>query len=311
MITVASLLIVTALSATNAAATSKPHLCRMENLVTFGDSYTDEGRLNYFLKYHKLPPIGQMLPPSNNTSSGGATWGRYVANAAGATLYDYAVIGAMCTSKTDSRYVDAIQAPYPSVLEYEILVFEQDIGFSDLYPDRRPDNTVYALWIGTNDLGLTGFLTDTQKKGTTISTFVDCIWETFDHIYKSGGRRFILLNQVPLEHAPLYADPSTGLDNHKYLENKTAYNVTEYTNKVREYTTSANTMFDYGVPFQLTIKTRWPGATVSIFDVHSLMMDVLKNPGEYLDAPANVTAPYHICLDTCVDSKEPKSSFMW
>ncbi|KHO01049.1 acetyl esterase [Metarhizium album ARSEF 1941] len=285
---------------------------RMKNLVTFGDSYTDEGRLNYFTQHHEAPPIGKMLPPNNNTWSGGYAWGRLVANTTGANYYDYAVAGAQCTNNVDSRNLAAINGPFPSVLEYEIPTFEKDIHYPGLYPDREAHNTVYALWIGTNDLGIDGILGDKQKPGTTISTYVDCIWSVFDHIYKAGGRQFVLLNQAPLERSPMYATPgSGGLGNHQYWRDKTKYNVTEYENKIREYTTSVNAMYHYGAPFNLVVKKRWPGASISIFDVHSLMMDVINDPGEYLDAPADVVSPYRTCLDGCVDSKNPRSSFMW
>lgn len=285
---------------------------RMENLVTFGDSYTDENRFSYFIQNHKAPPIGEMLPPSNSTASGGYAWGRFVANATGANYYNYAVSGAQCTNNVDSRNLDVINGPFPSVLEYEITAFEQDIHYPKLYPNRLAQNTIYALWIGTNDLGIDGILGDSQKAGTTISTYMDCIWSVFDHIYKAGGRHFVLLNQAPLERAPMYATPGTGgLGNHQYWKNKTAYNITQYANKILEYTTNVNTMYDYGAPFFLKVKRRWSGATFSIFDIHSLMMDVISRPGQYLDAPANVVAPFRTCLNGCVESKEPKSRFMW
>lgn len=285
---------------------------RMENLVTFGDSYTDEGRLTYFYDHHKAPPQGEMLPPSNHTSSGGYAWGRYVANMTGARYYDYAVAGAQCTNNIDSRYLDVINAPFPSVLEYEIPTFQKDLDYPKLYPNRGSGNTIYALWIGTNDLGIDGILGDAQKPGTTISTFVDCIWDVFDGIYKAGGRHFVLLNQAPLERAPMYATPGEGgMGNHQYWKNKELYNVTEYANKIKEYTTTVNTLFDYGSAFNLIVKRRWPGSSFSIFDIHSLMMDVIDDPGKYLDAPANVVQPYRTCLNGCVDSKEPVHSFMW
>lgn len=286
---------------------------RLENLVTFGDSYTDEGRLSYFIDHRKAPPVGQMLPPSSSTASGGAAWGRIVANATGANYYNYAVSGAQCTNNMDSRNLDYIGAPFPSVLEYEVPVFEQDVRHQDLYPDRRPDNTVYALWIGTNDLGIDGLLGDKNKEGTTITTYLDCVWEVLDRVYRTGGRHFVLMNTAPLDHAPMYATPGeAGRGNSEYWRSKgAAYNTTQYASKIREYTVGANTMYDYGGPFYLLVKQRWPGATLSIFDIHSLMMDVMAKPDEYLDAPADVKAPYRVCLDTCVDSKEPKSSFMW
>lgn len=50
------------------------------------------------------------------------------------------------------------------------------------------------MWIGTNDLGVGALLTDNQVKGTNITTYIECIYQSFDRIYKSGGRYFVLMN---------------------------------------------------------------------------------------------------------------------
>ncbi len=144
-----------------------------------------------------------------------------------------------------------------------------------------------------------------------------CIWSVFDNIYQTGGRRFVLLNLAPLQVSPLYAPASRGgTVTSQYWANKTAYNATEYSEKMREYTSNVNTMFEYGVPFNLVVKSRWPGATFSIFNVHGLLTDIYNNPKQYLDAPYNVTGYYHKCPPsggTCVDQSSigPASSFMW
>lgn len=293
-----------------------------DNLVTFGDSYTDEGRLGYFINNKgAAPPTGTILPESNNTASGGYAWGRFAAKYSGATYYDYAVSGATCSNKLVERNFAAINAPFPSVLEYEIPAFKADAGFKSAsgeatYPNRAADNTVYALWIGTNDLGYGAFLTDSQAPGATITNFVECIWDVFDNIYSTGGRRFVVLNQAPLELSPIYASPAYGgtLDN-KFFPNKTAYNMTEYMQKMKEYTTSVNTMYDYGVPFQLLVKKRWPDATFAVFNVHKLISDMYYNPTKYLDSPANSTGYYIHCdavnTNDCTNSKYPISSFLW
>ncbi|KAG6019836.1 hypothetical protein E4U41_003062 [Claviceps citrina] len=312
MLLAAALLLAPALPAAAASPVPINSHGLMENLVTFGDSYTDEGRYDYFVRNHQAPPLGAMLPPSNNTASGGAAWGRFVANSTGASYYNYAVSGAQCTNNIDSRDLDVINAPFPSVLEYQIPAFEQDVRHQDLYPSRRADNTVYAVWIGTNDVGIDGILGRRNKPDTTLTTFVDCVWDVLDHVYRSGGRHFVLLNQAPLERAPMYATPGDGgTGNHEYWRNKTAYDVAQFADKLREYTTSLNTMYRYGAAFYLAVEQRWRGATVSVFDVHSLMEDVIADPGAYLDEPPNVKAPYRTCLDGCVDAREPKTSFMW
>ena len=284
----------------------------MNNLVTFGDSFTDEGRLDYFLSHHKAPPEGAMLPPNNKTYSGGYSWARLVANTTGARLYNYAVGGAMCSNDIISRKLPDSDSPFPSVMEYEVPTYKKDLSLRSLYPDRRADNTVYVLWIGTNDLGILGFLGDAQREGQTLTSFVECVWSFFDHIYASGGRRFVLMNQFPLQFAPMYASPGTGGKfNDRYWRDPSAYNTTEYQNKLLEYTTSVNTLFDYGTPFYHGLRSRWRGASFHIFDVHSLVMDVRANPSKYLDAPANITGPFRSCLSDCVNSPEPLSSFVW
>lgn len=230
--------------------------------------------------------------------------------------------GAFCSNEIFSRYLAGINRTFPSVLEDEIPSFLQDVAYVDVatgtntfYTDRQSDNTLYALWIGTNDLGIDAFLTDSQKSGLTITNFIECIWQVFDNIYQTGGRHFVILNTAPLEHSPLYAAPlNSGVGNNHYWTNKTAYNMTEYEQKMLEYTTNVNTMLDYGVPVQTKIKSRWPGASVTIFNVHQLILDIWNEPENYLDAPANVTGFYYDCgVDSsrCVASENPLSSFLW
>lgn len=290
-----------------------------DNLVTFGDSYTDDGRLSYYINHNgQAPPPGVYPPVSNVTASGGLSWGQYVAQYTQANYLDYAVSGATCSNEIISRYFSAINKPFPSVMDDEMPSYKADIAFKTLYPDRTAENTVYALWIGTNDLGWEGFLSDSEAPGTDISSYVDCVWSVFDSIYQTGGRRFVLLNLAPLQLAPLYAPLSEGgTGNSQYWANKTAYNITEYSYKIMEYTTNVNTIFDYGVPFQTLVKTRWPGAGFDIYNVHKLLVDIYNNPSAYLDAPAISKGYYHHCnpvnTSDCQDmtSEGPLTGFMF
>ncbi|KAH8884746.1 hypothetical protein GQ53DRAFT_879396 [Thozetella sp. PMI_491] len=301
------------------AASHWSHQAPFTNLVTFGDSYTDNGRLGYYFGHNGTgPPPGVYQTVTNKTASGGLAWGQFVEQYARVNYFDYAVSGATCSNALVSRWLAGIGRSFPSVMDDEIPSFQADVSFKALYPDRTPENTVYALWIGTNDLGFTGaMLSDSQTPGATITDFVSCVWTVFDSIYKTGGRRFVLLNEAPLQLSPLYASISQGGDsNDQFWPNKTLYNTTEYSEKIRQYTTSVNTMFDYGVPFNLVVKSRWPRATFSIFDVHSLMTDIYNNPKQYLDAPYNVKGSYHTCDpsgSTCVDHSDlgPLSGFLW
>lgn len=286
-----------------------------DTLVTFGDSYTDNGRLNYYSNHGgQGPPAGVYQDVSNVTASGGRTWPQYVQDLTGARLLDYAVSGATCSNKIVEREASWINRSFPSVLDDEIPSFKADVAFKTLYPDRTANNTVYALWIGTNDLGWDGFISDSELNGATISTFVDCVWEVFDNIYKTGGRRFVLFNEAPLDISPLYAPESQGgIGNSQYWGTKHSYNETEYSQKMKQYTTTVNTLFDYGVPFQAIVKSRWPQASISIFNVHQLLTDISTNPSKYLAAPAS-NGYYHHCdpaTGACTDLPGSLDQFMW
>jgi hypothetical protein len=238
-------------------------------------------------------------------------------------LISQTVAGAVCSNEIVYRYLDAIKGPFPSVVDYEVPAFKADIQYASTRPNspflrnRTPENSVYTLWIGTNDLGNGGFLLDQQVQGKTISDYIDCIWSTFDGIYSTGGRRFVLFTQAPLEVSPLYAAIQNGGagSGNGYWANKTAYNTTEYESKILEYTTSVNTIFDYGVPFQLLVKKRWPGASFIVFDAHQIIRDIHDTPEKYLDAPANVKG-YYTCPDAattaaCAASQYPISNYLW
>ncbi|KAL0472208.1 GDSL lipase [Neurospora intermedia] len=303
----------------SASVTAKPVKKPFDFLVTFGDSYTDNGRLNYYIgNGGNPPPAGQLHGEINVTASGGLTWNQYASRQVGAKLLDYAVSGATCSNKIISRYFSAINKDFPAVLDDEIPSFVADTAYKSIFPDRTADNTVYALWIGTNDLGGDAFLTENQHPGKTLTDFSECIWTVFDTIYKSGGRKFVLLNVAPLHLAPLYATIENGgfSGPSQFWAGKSQYNVTERSEKIKEYSTTLNTVFSYGAAVNTKLKSRWPKATFDLFDVHSLLTDIHEDPAAYLDAPHNSTGYFHHCPPSgsnCVDqtSLGPLTGFMW
>ena len=56
-----------------------------------------------------------------------------------------------------------------------------------------------------------------------------------------------------------------------------------------------NSIFKYRTPYELLIARRYPGASIAIFDVHSLITDIYNNPAGYLASPAYVTKQYYLC----------------
>lgn len=64
---------------------------------------------------------------------------------------------------------------------------------------------------------------------------------------------------------------------------------------MKEYTQLVNSIFNYRTPYELLVAKRYPGASIAIFDVNSLISDIYYNPTQYLASPANVTGQYFIC----------------
>jgi hypothetical protein len=107
-----------------------------------------------------------------------------------------------------------VNAPLPDVQGYEIPAFlaDKNVTTDNNAPflDIPTGETVYAMWIGTNDLGNGAFLTDSQVAGKTIADYIDCVYEAFDRLYEAGRRYFVLMNVIPLNLTPLYALPADG-----------------------------------------------------------------------------------------------------
>ncbi|MCJ1407074.1 hypothetical protein MMC19_001144 [Ptychographa xylographoides] len=305
---------------------------RFSSLLTFGDSYTDENRLNYFGGHNgTAPPNGTLLPESFGTAGGGRTWARYVIQYTGSStpngtwdpqmiLYDYAVSGAVCSNEITPRIWSSINANFPSVVDYEIPAFLNDsmsdqINTTEPYftPALTGQNAVYVMWIGTNDLGVDAYLTDSQVPGNTLTNYIDCVFGALDSLYAAGGRYFVVNNVIPLQLTRLYANDTAGEagPNH-YWPDKPA-NHTAISEQMAEYATTVDAVYKYRIPYEVQLANRYPGANFAMFDVYSLIMDIFNNPTEYLNgsAPANVTGfQYHCdltgmnCVDTAPDSPD-------
>lgn len=75
-----------------------------------------------------------------------------------------------------------------------------------------------------------------------------------------------------------------------------------------------NALYEAGLGYEAVVRGRWPGASVVLFDVHRLLVDVYENPREYLAEPYNVTGPWETCvaaLTDCTSSEEDLAGYMW
>ncbi|KAG9002776.1 hypothetical protein FRB94_004723 [Tulasnella sp. JGI-2019a] len=286
MLRLAHVLVTFCLTAATCASTSFPHIT---DLVTFGDSYTDEGRLGYFINHNgSAPPVGYVPPISNATSTGGYIWPRIVANNTGVTLHDYAVSGAVCSNELTPRYFAGINAPFPAVQEYEIPAFIADNKAKPV----NPATTMFSIWIGTNDLGNGAILTDEHLPGVTLVNVTDCVVDAVQKLYNAGARNFIFQNVAPLQYVPQYALPGrdevSGSNQH-YFPTKPTFlggNLTAISDRMQELVLTTNQIWKYQLPsFAASLKD----AKIAYFDSYNVILDIIKNPHEFLTAPYNTT----------------------
>ncbi|KAF2243047.1 carbohydrate esterase family 16 protein [Trematosphaeria pertusa] len=291
-----------------------------KTLVAFGDSYTDENRLGYFINHDgSAPPVGWDQPVGLKTASGGLSWARYASIYSKTSLYNYAVSGAVCSNQVTPRYFSAINAPFPDIAGYELPAFVADSKYKSpngtAFFSGKSRDTAYTIWIGTNDLGNDAFLTDSQAKGKTLKDYTDCVYDTVGKLYKNGGRYFVLMNLAPLQILPQYATPENGgVNATRYYADK-GPNITEISWRMYEAVTTVNEVFRYRTPFETDVADAWPGIKIANFDVNALMTDIWNHPADYLNgtAPLNVTGWINRCtLDgtNCVEQPS-KDSYEW
>lgn len=134
---------------------------QIKNLVTFGDSYTD----------------------IVNIGDGGVAWPVYAARYAKLSLFPYARSGATCSNNLTPR-------PFPSLFESQLPAYFSAAGNGSLKID--PKETIYSLWIGTNDVGANALLTGSGD--VSIVDVSACMVNWVKVLYASGARNFLFQN---------------------------------------------------------------------------------------------------------------------
>ncbi|KAL3463684.1 GDSL lipase/esterase [Aspergillus heterothallicus] len=279
------------------------------SVVIFGDSYTDQRVYQY-----RPDENGEVAEPGTVLSTGGRVWPQYIGQYTGANIYNYAKSGAVC---------DTLFSPSPrqGVKQNEIPSFLADKAYTSnttgqpaLY--NPPHETIYAIWIGTNDIGNRAFFTELQPDGLSLTAYTDCVFAQLDRLYEVGARRFVLMNLAPLHLSPQYAVAKNGgVGSSPFWEDKADYstNLTRVSEKMRQYSTLVNAVFDYQVPYEVRIARRYPGSQIALYDVHSLMTDIWTHPAAYLNGTAalNVTGFVTGCVNSTCNEKSSWDSYMW
>ncbi|KAF5381804.1 hypothetical protein D9615_005588 [Tricholomella constricta] len=277
-LSVASLLPLAVCASTATARGVKPK--QIKNLVTFGDSYTD------------VIDVGD----------GGVAWPVYAAGYAHVSLHPFARSGATCSNKITYR-------PFPPVFESQLPQYFSETSDGSLRLD--PKETIYTLWIGTNDLGINSLVTGGNK--ASIVDVSVCMVNWVKVLHASGARNFLLQNMIPLQNTPIYAPVSYPNRFWTAPRNTTAWSVL-----MRELVLSGNALTKLMLE---ALAPALPGSHIGLFDSHALFTDMYEHPATYLNgtAPLNVTGSVDSCVfeengssASCTKVNGPaRDSFLW
>lgn len=270
---------------------------QLKNLVTFGDSYTD------------------------NTMNGdaGYRWPDHVAfmSNGSVSVYDFAHSGATCSGKLTPRiFKPVLEAQVP---EYSANVTTKGksgttyiIGKNGSYVPLASKDTMYSIWIGTNDVGVGTLLTDPLPDVSVVNTTA-CVFDWVQALYDQGARNFLIQNMTPMWLLPMYSP--NGYDT-KYWNQP--HNQTEWSIFIAELVRAGNEL--QALRTKYIAPSRFPGARFGIFDSHRLFKDMYENPQDYLVGPTyNVTGVIQACRypygnSTLVCETEPpavRDSYLW
>ncbi|KAG2754216.1 carbohydrate esterase family 16 protein [Suillus brevipes Sb2] len=234
---------------------------QIKNFVTFGDSYTDS---SYY-----------------PTADGGYAWPTWAAMYGGLNLYGFARSGATCSNLLTYR-------PFPPIMGWQLPAYLNETRNGTL--ELNPNETIYTIWIGTNDLGANALLTGSDAPDTSIVQVRQCTVDVLKMLYESGARNFIMQNILPLDLTILYSNYSYPNRYWDLERNTTGWNV--YMKElVRAGNEITSLMLEALVP-------TLPDAHIASFDSYGLFTDMYNNPQNYF----NGTAPYNVtgCINSCV-----------
>ncbi|KZW03551.1 carbohydrate esterase family 16 protein [Exidia glandulosa HHB12029] len=239
---------------------TKPIRTRFKNLVTFGDSYTDVVI----------------------TGDCGVSWPTYAAGYANLKLFPFARAGGTCSNNLTFR-------PFPSVMETQVPNFVGGTKNRSI-PRLNPAETLYTLWIGTNDVGASALLSGDGKPGVSVVDTTACAVNWVKVMYEHGARNFLFQNMIPLELTPIYS--AAGYPNRYWAFER---NATEWSVFMTELTKSGNALSKLMLQ---DLAPRLPGAHIGLFDSHGLFTDMHAHPARYLNgtAPLNVTGSISACV---------------
>jgi len=166
-------------------------------LFVFGDSYTTTG-FNISAGVNSVDP--------GWTASNGQNWVQYLKNTfniATPQVFNLAVGGAV----TDNKLVTPYKAGLASLVD-QASQFATILGPKPAGAQWSSDNSLFAIWIGINDVGNSWYWTNVTQAAFH-DTVMDHYFSAVETLYDSGARSFLFLTVPPIDRAPLFIEQGT------------------------------------------------------------------------------------------------------
>ncbi|RAK97838.1 putative cellulose-binding GDSL lipase/acylhydrolase [Aspergillus ibericus CBS 121593] len=164
---------------------------------TFGDSYSQTGFSTSGTQPSASNPMGNP-DLGTGTTTNGPNWIGYLTTTENTSLvlsYNLAVGGATIDNSLVSAYAGDVRS--------QVKLFEDVYSTKPASAPWTPQNAVFGVWIGINDIGNAFYNTDAE---TFTPKLINRLLSLVEEIYENGGRKFLFLNVPPTDRTPFFID---------------------------------------------------------------------------------------------------------
>ncbi|PVF98082.1 hypothetical protein CPB86DRAFT_386962 [Serendipita vermifera] len=227
--------------------------------VSFGDSYTQ----TWFNVTGDQPNLSNALgnPPWPGYSACGSrlSWPTQVTgvfNTSFVKVYNHAYGGAVI----DKTLVTPWRPDVKDLIEEVDDFLAWDAPGKPLYPNWQSHNTIFAFWMGINDIGNSFWLEGDRDAFSDV--LLAKYFELVEKIYAVGARHFLFLNVPPIQRTPFQlgnADETSRVAEYKVIQ---GYN-RKLKDKLKAFEKSHR------------------GVTTLLYDTDALLTKLLDNPQAY------------------------------
>ena len=162
-----------------------------------------------------------------------------------ANLINYAY-GSATSDNNLVQGVTAFNTPVPGVRQ-QIGLYKNKTNFNGINFSR----TLYMIWAGGNDY----FFNSTLPPSAIVNSLMNGV----NDLIQIGGKNFLIVNQSPLQAYPALLDSSSS----DYLNTLTLTHNSNLSNSIQ------------------TVRNNFPNLSISLFDVYSLITNILTNSSAY------------------------------